>query len=125
MALLVNTSAALITVFSKSTKNHTHSTSAVLDAAESDKMPRKRQHWDNNHAAVLALDGGGIRGLVLVQMLLDLERRTNLKITQLFDWIGGTSTGSMLSLGVLYAGMSLRDVQQLYFGLKDEIFQGK
>ena len=97
----------------------------MLDAAESDRMPRKRQHWDNNHAAVLALDGGGIRGLVLVQMLLDLERRTNLKITQLFDWIGGTSTGSMLSLGVLYAGMSLRDVQQLYFGLKDEIFQGK
>ena len=96
-----------------------------MDAAASSKIPRKRKHWDNNHAAVLALDGGGIRGLVLVQMLFDLERRTGLKITQLFDWIGGTSTGSMLSLGMLYAGMGLRDVQQLYFGLKDEIFQGE
>ncbi|KAL5255844.1 hypothetical protein ACHWQZ_G011172 [Mnemiopsis leidyi] len=96
----------------------------LLDAAASSKIPRKRKYWDNNHAAVLALDGGGIRGLVLVQMLFDLERRTGLKITQLFDWIGGTSTGSMLSLGMLYAGMDLRDVQQLYFGLKDEIFQG-
>ena len=97
----------------------------VLDDASSDKVPRKRGNWEKNNAAVLALDGGGIRGLVLVQMLLDLERRSNLQITQLFDWIGGTSTGSMLTLGMIYADMGLRDVQQLYFSLKDEIFQGK
>ncbi|XP_063675168.1 85/88 kDa calcium-independent phospholipase A2-like isoform X2 [Bolinopsis microptera] len=96
----------------------------LLDEASSDKVPRKRVNWDKNNAAVLALDGGGIRGLVLVQMLLDLERRSNLQITQLFDWIGGTSTGSMLTLGMIYADMGLRDVQQLYFSLKDEIFQG-
>ena len=96
----------------------------MLDAASSDKVPRIRRNWESNHASVLALDGGGIRGLVLVQLLLELERRSNLKITQLFDWIGGTSTGSMLTIGMIYAKMSLRDVQQLYFGLKDEIFQG-
>lgn len=36
---------------------------------------------------VLCLDGGGIRGLVLVQMLLEVEQLAQCPINHLFDWV--------------------------------------
>lgn len=51
---------------------------------------------------VLCLDGGGIRGLVLIEVLAQIEKLTGKKITELFDWIIGTSTGGVLALGLVY-----------------------
>ena len=52
---------------------------------------------------VLFLDGGGIRGLVQIEVLMELEHRTGRKISELFDWIIGTSsTGGIVALGLVY-----------------------
>lgn len=51
---------------------------------------------------VLYLDGGGVRGLVLIEILIEIEKRTKLKITELFDWIVGTSTGAIVALGLVH-----------------------
>lgn len=55
---------------------------------------------------ILFLDGGGIRGLVLVEMLMEIERRTGRKITELFDWFIGTSIGSVVAVGLIYGELS-------------------
>lgn len=44
---------------------------------------------------LLCLDGGGIRGLVLVQLLLEVEQLSQTPINHLFDWVAGTSTGKI------------------------------
>ena len=80
---------------------------------------KKKQKNDS----ALCLDGGGIRGLILIQVLLNLERVAKQPIVKLFDWIAGTSTGGILALGLLH-GKSTSYLQQLYFRFKDEVFVG-
>ena len=61
---------------------------------------------------VLTLDGGGIRGLILIQLLLALEEFTKEPIVRLFDWIGGTSTGGILALAIAHGELHIRELKQ-------------
>jgi uncharacterized protein len=49
---------------------------------------------------VLAIDGGGIRGIIPATVLADLELRAGRPTAELFDLIVGTSTGGILALGL-------------------------
>ena len=46
---------------------------------------------------VLAIDGGGIRGLIPALVLAEIERRTSRRMAELVDLIAGTSTGGILA----------------------------
>ncbi|XP_017091053.2 85/88 kDa calcium-independent phospholipase A2 isoform X1 [Drosophila bipectinata] len=72
---------------------------------------------------LLCLDGGGIRGLVLVQMLLEIEKLSRTPIIHMFDWIAGTSTGGILALG-LGCGKTMRQCMGLYLRMKEQCFVG-
>ena len=56
---------------------------------------------------VLCLDGGGIRGLVQLEILRHVEELTQRRIVDLFDWIVGTSTGGILALGLVYGELHM------------------
>lgn len=70
---------------------------------------------------MLSLDGGGIRGVLTLEILLELENqlRAELKkdekftLSDYFDYIGGTSTGAIIAAG-LSRGMSVNDLLQFY-----------
>ena len=51
---------------------------------------------------VLCLDGGSMRGLIQIEILSYIEDVTQCRITELFDWIVGTSTGGVVALGLVY-----------------------
>lgn len=72
---------------------------------------------------VLCLDGGGIKGLVLIQLLSAIEEAAGVPIKDLFDWIGGTSTGGLLALAI-GVGKPLAYIRGMYFRLKDQVFKG-
>ena len=56
-----------------------------------------------NGDRVLCLDGGGIKGLILIELLSCIEKVTGKKIIDLFDWFVGTSTGAILALALVYS----------------------
>ena len=52
---------------------------------------------------ILAVDGGGIRGVIPAMILAEIEERTKKPISELFHLIAGTSTGGLLALALLVA----------------------
>ncbi|XP_036401168.1 85/88 kDa calcium-independent phospholipase A2 isoform X1 [Megalops cyprinoides] len=72
---------------------------------------------------LLCLDGGGIKGLVLIQLLIALEREAGRPVKELFDWVSGTSTGGILALAIVH-GKSMEYLRCLYFRMKEQVFRG-
>lgn len=71
----------------------------------------------------LSLDGGGIKGLIIIRMMMSLESLMRRPLVQCFDWMAGTSTGGILAL-CLATGKTTSHCLRLYFRLKDKIFIG-
>jgi patatin-like phospholipase/acyl hydrolase len=55
---------------------------------------------DANPIKVLAIDGGGIRGIIPAVILSELQNRLGKDLSQTFDLISGTSTGGIIALGI-------------------------
>ncbi|XP_046285373.2 85/88 kDa calcium-independent phospholipase A2 isoform X2 [Marmota monax] len=75
------------------------------------------------HDHLLCLDGGGVKGLVIIQLLIAIERASGVATKDLFDWVAGTSTGGILALAILHS-KSMAYMRGVYFRMKDEVFRG-
>lgn len=70
---------------------------------------------------MLALDGGGIRGLIAIEILAKLEellrtalgRDERFVLADYFDYVGGTSTGGILASGIA-RGMPMAQLRDFY-----------
>jgi uncharacterized protein len=89
----------------------------------------EQKYSDSNRAhRVLALDGGGIRGVITLEILEALETKLraelnnpHLLLGDWFDSIGGTSTGAIIAAG-LSQGMSIAALKQFYHGSAVQMF---
>uniref|UniRef100_I2Q1E8 Patatin n=1 Tax=Desulfovibrio sp. U5L TaxID=596152 RepID=I2Q1E8_9BACT len=70
---------------------------------------------------ILAIDGGGIKGLLPALVLALFETRTGQPIAKNFDLIVGTSTGGILALG-LAAGIPAMRLAEFYLEKGPAIF---
>uniref|UniRef100_A0A670XWU2 phospholipase A2 n=1 Tax=Pseudonaja textilis TaxID=8673 RepID=A0A670XWU2_PSETE len=84
-----------------------------------DSAPEKRRNQDR----LLSLDGGGVRGIVLIQFLIAIEKAAGRPVKELFDWVAGTSTGGILALAIIH-GKPMDYMRCVYFRMKDEVFRG-
>ena len=71
----------------------------------------------------LAIDGGGIRGLIPALVLAEIERRTARPIASLFDLIAGTSTGGIIACALtMPTPMTAEEVADIYVKDGPKIF---
>jgi Patatin-like phospholipase len=90
----------------------------------------KQDHLDpaKGPKRILALDGGGIRGILTLQFLKTVETLVKQRLgddallCDYFDLIGGTSTGSIIAAG-LACGMTVDALQELYKNIGASVFQ--
>jgi uncharacterized protein len=78
---------------------------------------------------ILALDGGGIRGMMTVELLAALEdllrrelkREPDFVLADYFDFVAGTSTGAIIAACVSL-GMKTADIRDFYIGSGADMF---
>ena len=70
---------------------------------------------------VLAIDGGGIKGVFPAAFLVELEDQLGEPIADYFDLIAGTSTGGIIALG-LGLGLTAKEILGLYEKNASRIF---
>lgn len=80
---------------------------------------------------ILSMDGGGLRGIIPVLILKEIERRSGRRITDLFDMIAGTSTGGLIACGLAVSDdgknpkYTLDDIEKIYTERGKDIFPKK
>ena len=72
------------------------------------------------HVAI-AIDGGGMRGLMVTRALAILEDKLGFACRDIFGLTAGTSTGSIISAGIA-AGIPAQKMSALYMELGETIF---
>ena len=85
-----------------------------------ERLPQKR---------LLALDGGGLMGLISLGILQELENQLrvahggddNFRLRDFFHYIAGTSTGAIIAAGLM-TGMRVAELQKLYTSLGAKMF---
>lgn len=73
----------------------------------------KQMTTDKQPYRILAIDGGGVRGVIPAIWLDRLEKELGAPLNQYFDLVVGTSTGSLLACAVA-TGMSMQEAANIY-----------
>jgi hypothetical protein len=71
----------------------------------------------------IAIDGGGIKGIIVTQALAILESYLRRPVHEIFRLAVGTSTGSIISAGIA-CGITARQMNRLYTSLGNSVFPG-
>lgn len=71
---------------------------------------------------ILAIDGGGVRGIIPAVVLAKLEAETGRPARETFDFVAGTSTGAVIA-GALAAGIPADRLVSLYRRRGPELFR--
>jgi hypothetical protein len=97
----------------------------------SDRWGRLLDRYQNERPRkMLAIDGGGIRGLISLGILKKLETMlaanqgggTSFRLCDYFDYVAGTSTGAIIAAG-LARGMSVDELIQFYRDSGRDMFE--
>jgi Patatin-like phospholipase len=96
------------------------------------KIRTRDEHFlnDGSPKRILALDGGGLRGILSLSYLAEIESilsdrhggGKNFRLSHYFDLISGTSTGAIIA-AALARGMSVSEIAKKYLDLGQRVFQ--
>ena len=83
----------------------------------------------NDKKIMLSIDGGGIRGIIALQFLKNIEsfarkisNNEDLKLNQCFDYVAGTSTGGIIA-ACIAVGKTVAEIEKMYFESAKEMFK--
>lgn len=111
---------------SKHTKSATSGTTKKTSSAESSNSQATISSFNpqkKRKSRILCLDGGGLRGVIVCQIMIEIEKYLKSHFIDYFDWVGGTSVGAFTA-ALMCTGTSLQELRRLCFLFKDEVFSG-
>jgi hypothetical protein len=93
------------------------------------KLASRYEGKENEKHKLLALDGGGIRGIITLEILARMEELlaeatgggSDFRLCHFFDYVGGNSTGAVIAAG-LVRGMSAQELLTFYKDIGPAMF---
>ena len=96
------------------------------------KIRTRDEHFQNDGTPkrILALDGGGLRGILTLGILAKIEKtlkerhggEDGFRLCHYFDLIAGTSTGAIIA-AALALEMTVEEINKMYLGLGQRVFK--
>jgi patatin-like phospholipase/acyl hydrolase len=94
-------------------------------------LPVEARLFSPGRKRILTIDGGGVRGIVAIAFLKEMERelrqqhgKPDLVLADVFDMIAGTSVGSMLAT-MIALGKETAEIEAAFRDLAPKIFSGR
>lgn len=94
---------------------------SVKTLTEKQKQAYRNLNIPESNRIVLAMDGGGIRGILTLQLLKKIEEIAGMPCYEFCDLIAGTSTGAIIA-GLISAKKTAAEIEQLYIQLVTKVF---
>lgn len=82
---------------------------------------RKNLNISINHNIILSIDGGGMRGVLTIQLLKKLEEVAGAPIYQWCNMVAGTSTGAIIA-GLILSQKTAPEIEVLYKQMVSKVF---
>ena len=85
----------------------------------------------NRKFVILSIDGGGLRGIIPVKILQEIQKRTGISAVTMFDLVAGTSTGGLIACALTASkdgvnpAFTLTDIENIYTQKGKIIFPSK
>lgn len=76
-----------------------------------------------NGIRILSIDGGGTRGVVIIQMLRQIEKLSGKSINELFDMICGVSTGAIIAMLIGALQVPINKCEEFYYKFSNDVFK--
>lgn len=93
--------------------------------------PAAQRLFSTGKKRILTLDGGGVRGIVTIAFLKQMEAKlrdltgqADLVLADVFDMVAGTSVGSMLAT-MIALGMDVGEIERVFREIAPKIFDGR
>lgn len=106
--------------FERESSYKRYMSSDIIESKRRELRSGKRQ---SPNSRLLCMDGGGLRGVIICQIMIEMEKYLKRPMLSYFDWVGGTSVGAFIACA-LCLGSSLREMRRICFEFKDEVFTG-
>ncbi|WP_395073686.1 patatin-like phospholipase family protein, partial [Flavobacterium sp.] len=86
------------------------------------KIAFKNLNVKNDKRLILCLDGGGMRGILTIQLLKKVEEIAGIPCYELFDMVSGTSTGGIIA-ALIVNGYTAKQIEDKYTQLISDVFE--
>ncbi|CAI2303557.1 unnamed protein product [Caenorhabditis sp. 36 PRJEB53466] len=93
-----------------------------VDHYYNDLLVEGKKTWKEEERVLLSLDGGGIRAVITIQMLIHIDQMLDGKLVEKIDDVAGTSCGGVIALLLSTNNRNIEETRKLLLDMRERVF---